>query len=132
MCGTFMQIIGQGASLYLIDQIIKPALGGGLLVDMFLFLAKGFVTFYVYKWFQCSTTGVIRNPLHGVTFLHALMGGVVGMFTLMITGMLLNEQMRRNGIDELLIYAMEAVVLNIVYGMGAEIIADMSKKPLGH
>lgn len=130
MCGTFMQILGQGASLYLLDLFIRPAFGGGVIVDMFLFLIKGIVTFYVYKWFQCSTTGIIRNPLHGTTFWMALIGGFVGMLTLMITGMLVNEQRSTGPVDELIKYGIEAVVLNLVYGISSNMVASMAANNL--
>jgi hypothetical protein len=127
MCGTIMQILGQGAALYLLDLLVKPAFGGGAMVDTFLFLVKGFATFYIYKWFQCSSTGVIRNPLHGVTFWQALLGGIVGMFTLMLAGMLLNENsFGRGGIEELVVYGIEAVILNLVYGLSADMLHDLS------
>jgi len=121
-----MQILGQAASLYMLDLLVRPAFGGGFVVDMFLFLVKGFVTFYVYKWFQCSTTGIIRNPLHGVTFWMALIGGFVGMITLLITGMLVNEQRSTGAIDELVKYGIEAVVLNLVYGFSSNMIHSMA------
>lgn len=133
MCGTLMQILGQGAALYMLDMFIRPALGGGILVDTFLFLAKGFVTFYVYKWFQCSSNGVMRHPLSGVTFWGALLGGIVGMFTLMLTGMLLNERRYgRGGIEELVVYGIEAVVLNLVYGFSANMLHDMASNSFRH
>lgn len=133
MCGTLMQILGQGAALYVLDMLVKPALGGGVLVDTFLFLAKGFITFYIYKWFQCSTNGVMRHPLHGVTFWGALLGGIVGMFTLMLTGMVLNENsFGRGGVEELVIYGIEAVVLNLVYGFSANMLHDMASNTFRH
>lgn len=132
MCGTFMQILGEGATLYLLDLLVRPALGGGILVDMFLFLVKGFSTFYVYKWFQCSTSGVIRHPLHGTSFWSALLGGIVGMFTLMLTGMLLNERRGEGTIEELVTYGIEAVILNLVYGMTANMVHDVVMNTLRH
>lgn len=132
MCGTFMQILGQGASLYALDLLVRPAFGGGIVVDMFLFLIKGISTFYVYKWFQCSTTGIIRNPLSGVSFWMALLGGILGMFTLMLTGMLLNERTGEGAVEELITYGIEAVILNLVYGFSANMIQDMSSGTYGH
>ena len=132
MCGTLMQIVGQGAALYILDLLVRPAFGGGLMVDMFLFLVKGFATFWIYKWFQCSTNGIIRNPLHGTSFWMALIGGIVGMFTLMLTGMVLNEQREEGGIEILMKYGIEAVILNIVYGMGHNIIQDVAVNSFRH
>lgn len=126
MCGTLMQILGQGTALYVLDLFVRPVFGGGVFVDMFLFLIKGILTFYIYKWFQCSTTGIIRHPLQGTTFWMALIGGIVGMFTLMITGMLVNEQVREGGFNMLIKYGIEAVVLNIVYGVGHNMIQDLA------
>ena len=126
MCGSLMQILGQGAALYILDLLVMPIFGGGLIVDMFLFLVKGIMTFYVYKWFQCSTTGVIRNPLHGVSFWMALIGGFVGMITLLITGRLVNEIRSRGPVDVLIKYGIEAIVLNLVYGFSSNMIAGMA------
>lgn len=132
MCGTLMQILGQAASLYALDLLVKPAFGGGIVVDMFLFLIKGVSTFYVYKWFQCSSTGIIRNPLSGVSFWMAFLGGIVGMFTLMVTGSLVNERAGEGAIEELITYGIEAVVLNVVYGISSNMLHDMALKPYGH
>jgi uncharacterized membrane protein YvlD (DUF360 family) len=130
MCGTLMQILGEAAALFALDALVKPAFGGGVLVDTLLFLVKGFTTFYIYKWFQCSTNGVMRHPLEGTSFWHALLGGVIGMFTLMLTGMLLNEQRGGGGIEELVTYGIEAVVLNLVYGVTANMVHDMAVNSL--
>lgn len=130
MCGTLMQILGEGAALYLLDLLVRPAFGGGVMVDTFLFLIKGFTTFYVYKWFQCSNSGVIRNPLHGTSFWTALLGGVVGMFTLMLTGMMINERRGEGAIEELVTYGIEAVVLNLVYGFSSNMIHDVARNSL--
>lgn len=130
MCGTLMQILGEGAALYMLDLFVRPAFGGGIMVDTFLFLIKGITTFYVYKWFQCSTSGVIRRPLHGTSFWTALLGGVVGMFTLMLTGMLINERRGEGAIEEMVTYGIEAVVLNLVYGFSSEIIHEVAMNSL--
>lgn len=126
-----MQILGEGITLYMLDAFIRPIFGGGFFVDTFLFLVKGFITFYVYKWFQCSTGGVIRNPLQGTSFWTALLGGIVGMFTLMVTGMLLNTR-RQRGLEELLMYGIEAVILNLVYGMTSNMIHDVAMNSFRH
>lgn len=130
MCGTFMQILGQGAALYVLDLVVRPAFGGGFLVDSFLFLVKGFSTFWIYKWFQCGESGLIRRPMQGVSFWMALLGGVVGMFTLMITGSLLGETPGEGAVNELVTYGIEAVILNIVYGFSSEMIHDLAKNSL--
>lgn len=130
MCGTIMQILGEGASLMLVDSFISPFLGGGALVDTLLFLVKGMVTFYVYKWFQCSSGGVIRHPLSGTSFWMALIGGLVGMFTLMLTGMIIN--IHRG--DIFIKYGLEAIILNMVYGFTSNTIHDLatnSNRPHG-
>ena len=127
-----MQILGQGAALYMLDLLVRPAFGGGLVVDMFLFLVKGFITFYVYKWFQCSTTGIIRNPLSGVSFWMAFIGGLLGMFTLMVTGALLNERTGEGAVEELVTYGIEAVILNVVYGISANMVQDISRNSFGY
>lgn len=126
-----MQILGQGAALYILDMLVKPAFGGGLVVDMFLFLVKGFATFYLYKWFACSTSGIIRNPLAGTSFWMALLGGIIGMFTLMVVGMLVNERAFRGAGGELVVYGIEAVVLNVVYGLSADLVQDMARSSFG-
>ena len=69
----------------------------------------------------------MRNPLEGTSFWTALLGGVVGMFTLMLAGMLLNETRGRGDIEELITYGIEAVILNLVYGMSSNIIHDMAR-----
>jgi uncharacterized membrane protein YvlD (DUF360 family) len=125
-----MQILGEGAALFVLDTFLRPALGGGILVDTFLFLVKGLSTFYVYKWFQCSTNGIMRHPLQGTSFWTALLGGIVGMFTLMLTGMLINEQRRRGGLGELITYGIEAIILNLVYGFSSNMIHDMALNSL--
>ena len=130
MCGTFMQILGQGATLYLLDQFIFPAFGGSAMMDLMLFFVKGIATFYIYKWFQCGTSGVFRHPLQGISFWHALLGGLIGTFTLFITGNLLNEHVASGALDILFKYGIEAVVLNMVYGMSANMITDAATNAL--
>lgn len=131
MCGTIMQILGEGVALMLIDRVIQPVFGGGFMIDMFLYLIKGFTTYYIYKWFQCSESGVIRHPLAGVSFWTALLGGVVGMFTLAITGSVLNENTYgESGFEELIIYGIEAVILNIVYGVTSTMVHDLARNSL--
>jgi hypothetical protein len=130
MCGTFMQIIGQSAALYMVDMFIYPAFGGSATVDLALFLIKGMITFYVYKWFQCGTSGVFRHPLQGISFWHALLGGIIGTFTLFITGSLVNERFTDGAINVLFKYGVEAIVLNVVYGMTANMISDAATNAL--
>lgn len=122
MCGTIMQILGEGAALLLVDGFISPFLGGGALVDTLLFLIKGMATYYVYKWFQCSSGGIIRHPMANVGFWGALVGGLVGMFTLMLTGMVINV----NRGDIFLKYGIEAIILNMVYGFLAGTIQNLA------
>lgn len=127
MCGTVMQIGGMAFGLYLVDMMISPlTFGRSEFADVFMFLLKGAVEYWIYKWFQCKPDGSYsRNALAGLSFMNILMGGLVGGVTLFFAGQLVNEG-RANDFGSILVkYGIEAVILNFVYGATGNMIAGM-------
>jgi len=126
MCGTFTQIAGMALGLYGVDLLIKPAFGGSEGMDIFLFLIKGALEYYIYRWFQCDSTGnYSRHGFQGLGFTQIFLGGVVGGITLMLAGNLVGERNATDFLNAMVKYSIEAVILNFVYGATGTMIASM-------
>ena len=133
MCGTIMQIAGMSAGLYFTDMLIKPArFGRSEFGDVAMFLVKGAVQFWIYKWFQCSPSGSYnKNPLAGMSFMEIILGGLIGGVTLFFAGQLVNER-RTNDLGSMLVkYGLESIILNFVYGATKNIITGMAVQSIG-
>lgn len=122
-----MQIIGQGISLYLLDIMVRPAFAGSFILDLFLFLIKGMATYWVYLYFQCSDSGVIRHALSGLSFTKMFIGGLFGAMVLLFTGMIINENQSFGAGDVLFTYTIEAIILNMFYGIAGDAIQSAVK-----
>lgn len=118
MCGTFMQIAGMAFGLYFTDQLITPiVLGRSEFMDATVWILKGAIGFWIYKWFQCTSSGTFaRHALGSTSFMELLIMGVIGGFTLGIAGRMVNERMANDFGSILFRYGIEAVILNFVYG----------------
>lgn len=118
MCGTFTQIAGMALGLYGVDLLIKPVvMGRGEGMAMFMFLIKGMVEFYVYRWFKCDSSGKFaRHALQNLSLLQIFLGGVIGGVTLMFAGNLVGEKDTKDFLNVMVKYSIEAVILNFVYG----------------
>ncbi len=118
MCGTFTQIAGMAFGLYFTDMLITPIVRGrSEMADIMMFLVKGAVQYWIYRWFQCTSTGSYsRNAMAGVSFMQLLVGGLIGGVTLFFAGQLVNERSATDFGSILLRYGLEAVILNFVYG----------------
>lgn len=129
MCGTFMQIGGMAFGLYFTDMLIKPVqFGNSEFKDVFMFLIKGAIEFWIYKWFQCKPDGSYnRHALSGMSFMNIIMGGLIGGVTLFFAGQLVGERTAGDFGQILIKYGIEAVILNFVYGATGNMIADMTK-----
>jgi hypothetical protein len=113
-----MQIAGMAAGLYFTDMIIQPIqFGRSEFGDVAMFLIKGAVQFYIYKWFQCDSSGSYnKNPLSNMSFMEIVLGGLVGGVTLFFAGQLVNER-RSNDFGGVMVrYGLEAIILNFVFG----------------
>ena len=126
MCGIFMQIAGMSFGLYFTDMLIKPVrIGRSEFSDIAMFLVKGAVQFFIWKWFQCTSTGgYSKNPLQGMSFMEIIVAGVIGGVTLYFSGQLVKER-TADGFGEILLkYGIEAVILNFVYGASKNMITS--------
>lgn len=133
MCGTFTQIAGMAFGLYFTDMVITPVVRGrGELGDIMMFLVKGAVQYWVYKWFQCTSTGTYsRHVMANVSFMQLLVGGLIGGVTLFFAGQLVNERTAGDFTSILVKYGLEAVILNFVYGATKNMITTASAAAAG-
>lgn len=115
-----MQIAGMAFGLYFTDQLIRPMIFGvpgreGM--EMLIWLFKGVVGYWIYKWFQCTSSGTFaRHALGSTSFMELLLMGLIGGATLFVAGNLVNERMANDFGSILFRYGIEAVILNFVYG----------------
>ena len=126
MCGTFTQIAGMALGLYGVDLLIRPIMGGSEAMDMFLFVIKGVVQYYIYRWFQCDASGSYsRHGLQNLSMTQIFLGGILGGVTLMLAGQLVGERNIDDFLNAMVKYSIEAVILNFVYGATGTWIASM-------
>ena len=126
MCGTFTQIAGMALGLYGIDLLIKPAFAGSEAMGMFLFVIKGVVQYYIYRWFQCDSAGhYTHHGFQGMSMTQIFLGGILGGITLMLAGSLVGERNIDDFLNAMVKYGIEAVILNFVYGATGTWIASM-------
>lgn len=128
MCGTIMQIGGMAFGLYFTDMLITPVrFGNSEFQDIAMFLVKGAIEFWIYKWFQCKADGSYnRHALKGMSFMEIIMGGLIGGVTLYFTGQMVGERGARDFAQILVKYGIEAVILNFVYGATGNLVDSMN------
>ncbi len=126
MCGTFTQIAGMALGLYGVDLLIKPVFAGSEAMAMFLFVLKGITQYYIYRWFQCdSSGGYARHGFQNMSLTQIFLGGIVGGVTLMLAGNLVGERNADDFLNVMVKYSIEAVILNFVYGATGNMISSM-------
>lgn len=126
MCGTLTSILGQAVALMVVETMISPGLGAGEMIMYIDYIIKGVATFWIYKYAQCSgTSGTTSNPLSGYKATTVIVGGLLGALVLTFTNMILPGKTLSGGLD-FLGYVIQAVILNLAYGMGANIVADLA------
>ena len=127
MCGTFTAIFGEALALFLVDSFIRPSLVSMGEVRMLIeLLIKGISTFWIYKWAQCLPAGTHnRRPLHGMSFMTLVFGGMIGAVTLMLSKSLLPRQSEIMK-NDYMGYLIDAVIVNFVYGMAQSTIEGLT------
>ena len=126
MCGTLTSILGQAVALMVVETMISPSLGAGELIRYVDYMIKGVATFWIYKYAQCSgTSGTTSRPLSGYKATTIIVGGLIGAVVLTLTNIILPGKTLSGGLD-FLGYVIQAVVLNLAYGMGSNIVADLA------
>lgn len=128
MCGTLTSILGQAAALMVIEKVLTPSFGVSELRFWLDFLLKGISTYWVYNYAKCSgTSGTTSNPLHGMSAMKIIVGGIFGGIVLTLSAMFLPLNAGALfGQMDFMAYVLEAVILNFSYQMGANIISDFA------
>jgi len=132
MCGTLTSILGQAAALMVIEKVLTPSFGVSELRFWMDFLLKGISTYWVYNYAKCSgsgstASGTTSNPLHGMSAMKVIVGGIFGGIILAVSAMFLPLRAGTifGGMD-FMAYVLEAVILNFSYQMGANVISDFA------